>query len=136
MTLVVDSSVTLAWCFDDERSPAALAVLDAVATGHAYVPTLWRYEFSNGLLSAQRRGRIQPGALTALLNEFGGLDIREDSQPRSAHWQAVSALAEQFQLTAYDAAYLELAQRRQLPLATFNVALQRATIASGLNLFS
>ena len=136
MSLVLDSSVSLAWCFADERSPAALAVLDAVVDGHAYVPSLWRYEFSNGLLTAQRRKRLEPEKRTALLDEIGGLDIREDNQPRAGHWQSVSALAEQYQLTVYDASYLELAQRRQLPLATFDDALKRAALSAGLRLLA
>ena len=132
MTVVLDSSATLAWCFADERSPAAMAVLDLVVDGHAYVPAPWRYEYANGLFVAERRGRLRTQTRLALLNEFGGLDIRKDAPPRAGHWATLSELASQHGLTIYDASYLELAMRRVLPLATFDGALARAARSSGL----
>jgi predicted nucleic acid-binding protein len=95
---------------------------------------LWRFEFANGLLSAQRRRRIYAERRQALLTEIGGLDIREDETPREQHWQSVSALADVYGLSVYDAAYLELAQRRRLPLATLDEALRRAAEKAGVAL--
>jgi predicted nucleic acid-binding protein len=126
VSLVLDSSVSLAWCFEDERSPAVLAILDRVIETHALVPALWRYEFCNGLLVAQRRKRLDAERRLRLLVEFAGLDIREDPPAREPHWQDFSALADGHGLTGYDAAYLELARRTGLPLATLDDPLRRA----------
>jgi predicted nucleic acid-binding protein len=134
VSLALDSSVSLAWCFEDERSPDALAFLERIIESHAWVPSLWRYEFANGLLVAQRRGRLDPARRLAMLTEIGGLDIREDDAPRAQHWPAVSVLADRHGLTVYDASYLELAQRRRLPLATLDKALRAAAIGENVAL--
>lgn len=134
MTLVLDSSASLSWCFEDERSPEALAVLERVIEANAYVPSLWRYEFANGLLMAQRRGRLDAERRLALLTEIGGLDIREDEAPRAQYWPTVSGFAERHGLTVYDASYLELAVRRRLPLATFDKALRVAAANENVEL--
>ena len=134
MSLVLDSSVTLAWCFEDERTPAVRAILDAVVEGGAAVPLLWRYEVANGLQMAQRRNRIDAAFRDRVLANLSELGIQTDDDSDALVWPATTKLAELFGLTVYDAAYLELAQRRRLPLATLDSALTGAAQAAGVSL--
>jgi len=128
---VLDSSVALAWLFADEGE-AALAVLDRVGEAGAVVPSLWRYEVANGLLVAERRGRIDAGYRARSLGRLAVLPIACDEESDRRCWDATVALAEARGLTAYDAAYLELAQRRLLPLATLDAALAGAARDAGV----
>ena len=132
MTLVIDNSVALAWCFQDERTPALMAVLDRVEAGGAVAPQLWPLEASNALLVAERRGRISADDRTGLLRFLANLPITIDSETATQAWTGTAALAERHGLTAYDAAYLELALRLDLPLATRDRALVRAAEALGV----
>jgi predicted nucleic acid-binding protein len=126
MSLVLDSSMCLAWCFEDERTPEVLAVREQVIEAGATVPTLWRYEMANALLMAQRRKRIDEERRTVLLRMLEDFSIEEDQAPEGDPWGAAVRLADLHRLTVYDAAYLELAQRRRLPLATLDEALRIA----------
>ena len=132
MSLVLDSSMCLSWCFEDERTPAALAVRERVVEAGAAVPPLWRYEVANALLMAQRRGRIDMERRVALLQALGDLGIEEDRTPEGDPWRAAVRLADVNRLTVYDAAYLELAQRRGLPLATLDRELIAAAGQAGV----
>lgn len=134
MSLVLDSSLCLAWCFEDERTPEVLAVRERVIEAGATVPTLWRYEVANALLMAQRRKRIDEGRRTALLRILEAFSIEEDHAPEGDPWGATVQLADLHKLTVYDAAYLELAQRRRLPLATLDDALRAAASKSAVKL--
>jgi predicted nucleic acid-binding protein len=118
VTFVVDASVTLAWCFEDEHTPELLALLSRVTVEGAVAPQLWPLEALNGLLSAQRRGRIDAAGRRELLAQLHQLPITIDPETAGQAWSAVQALAEANALTAYDAAYLELAARLGVPLAT------------------
>lgn len=122
---MLDSSVALAWFFADEGE-ATLAVLEQVGEAGAVVPPLWRHEVANGFLMAERRGRIGAGYRARSLARLAALAIASDEESDRRCWDATVALAEAHGLTAYDAAYLELAQRRGLPLATLDAALARA----------
>ena len=124
--------MALAWCFEDERTPAALAVLERVAESGAIAPSLWPLEVLNALAMAQRRQRltdVQRLLLTDLLRE---LPVRIDAETSAQAWGATARLAQQHQLTLHDAAYLELAQRLGSPLATLDRALGAAAQAVGL----
>lgn len=132
MSLVLDSSMTLAWCFEDERVPRVLAILDKVREDGAIVPPLWRYEVANGLLMALRRKRLDTNRLAAMLKAIGEFAIVEDEVSASQLWQSTLRLADRNGLTVYDAAYLELAERRALPLATLDADLARAAEAAGV----
>jgi predicted nucleic acid-binding protein len=134
LSLVLDSSMCLAWCFEDERSPKVLGVIDRVIEEGAIVPRLWRYEIGNGLLMAQRRQRLDAARRTDLLATLDAFEIAEDHEPEGDPWQATVRLADLHTLTVYDAAYLELAQRRRLPLATLDAALQRAAATAGVDI--
>lgn len=126
MTLVVDASVTLSWYFEDERSAAGDAVLDRVTEEGAVVPSLWRYEIANGLQMAVRRKRIDAAYRDASLAELRLLPITLDRAGDDLAWTATLALTDRFRLTIYDGAYLELAHRRSLPLATTDRPLRAA----------
>jgi predicted nucleic acid-binding protein len=134
VSVVIDSSMTLAWYFEDEKTESSLAVLRRVADAGAIVPALWRLEVLNGLQVAVRRGRIDSAYRDASLADLQSLVIAIDPATNRQAWSATLRLCERFGLTPYDAAYLELAQRRQLPLATLDAALIRAARADNVQL--
>jgi predicted nucleic acid-binding protein len=132
VSLVVDASLALAWYFQDEATPGTEKVLDRVAEGGAVVPGLWRLELANGLQVAVRRGRISIAYRDASLADLMQMQIETDSETNTQAWSATLRLAETQELTLYDAAYLELAQRRRLPLATLDRELRRAADKVGV----
>ncbi len=129
MSLVIDSSMTLAWYFEDEQTAASIAVLNLVVEAGAVVPALWRLEVLNGLQVAVRRGRINIAYRDASLADLSSLVIAIDPGTNHQAWSATLQLCDRFGLTPNDAAYLELAQRRRLPLATLDGELVRAAQA-------
>ena len=130
--LVLDSSATLAWIYGDETTEAIRRVFDAIADNGALVPTLWRLEVANSLTMAVRKRRIDPDFRRAALADLALLDITTDQQTDSYAWTVTVNLADHFNLTVYDAAYLELARRRMLPLATVDQELRNAATAIGV----
>jgi predicted nucleic acid-binding protein len=134
VTLVIDSSMALTWYFEDERTAASIAVLNQVAEEGAIVPALWRLEVLNGLQVAIRRGRIDIAYRDASLTDLQSLVIAIDSGTNRQAWSATLRLCDRFGLTPYDAAYLELALRRRLPLATLDGELVRAARAENVPL--
>jgi predicted nucleic acid-binding protein len=134
LTFVVDNSVAIAWCFEGEQSVAVMALLDRVVEGGANAPQLWPLEALNVLMTAERRGKIGRTARQTLLRFLQALPITIDDETASRVWTVTAALAEHHALTAYDASYLELAQRLNQPLATTDKALRHAAIASGIPL--
>jgi predicted nucleic acid-binding protein len=134
LSLVLDSSMALAWCFADERSYVATEVLQRVSVDGATVPALWHLEIANGLLVAERRGRVSADFRHQTLADLAVLAIHVDAETPRRAWHATSELAERFGLTPYDAAYLELAERTGLPLATRDAALAQAAATLGVAL--
>lgn len=134
MSVVVDASLTLAWYFDDETTPATDAILDRVSEAGAVVPVLWRLEVANAFQSALRRKRISADYRDASLAALALLPITVDADTDTYAWTTTLRLAERFGLTIYDATYLELAQRRSLPLATLDTALREAAPALDVTL--
>jgi predicted nucleic acid-binding protein len=130
--LILDSSATLAWIYGDEITEPIRRVFDAIADDGALVPALWRLEVANSLTMAIRSRRIDPDFRRAALADLALLDITTDQQTDSYAWTDTLNLADRFQLTVYDAAYLELAQRRVLPLATLDQDLRNAAMAIGV----
>ncbi len=126
MSLVLDASLTLSWYFEDERTDADDAVMDRVAAGGAIVPVIWRYEVANGFLVAMRRRRIYAAYRDASLADLARLPIAIDRSGDALAWTAALRLADRFGLTVYEAAYLELADRRGMPLASKDRALHAA----------
>ena len=131
-SLILDSSVTLAWIYGDETTEAIRRVFDAVADDGALVPALWRLEVANSLTMAVRRRRIDPDFRRAALADLALLDITTDQQTDAFAWTDTLNLADHLHLTVYDAAYLELARRRMLPLATLDQELRTAATATGV----
>ena len=134
MSLVLHSSATLAWVCGDETTESIRELFDAIADSGAVVPALWRLEVANSLTVAVRRGRIDAEFRQAALTDLALLDITTDPHTDACAWAATLRLADHFRLTLYEAAYLELAQRRTLPLATLDKDLCAATTALGLRL--
>jgi predicted nucleic acid-binding protein len=131
-SLILDSSATLAWIYGDETTDAIRRVFDAIADNGALVPSLWRLEVANSLTMAVRKRRIDPDFRRAALADLAILDISTDPQTDSHAWTDTLNLADQLHLTVYDAAYLELAQRRILPLVTLDGELRTAATAMGV----
>jgi len=134
VSLVLDGSTTLAWVYQDEISEAARRVLALVTESGAWVPSIWRLEVGNGLQTGVRRGRIDVTYRDAALTDLALLDIAIDPDTDRYAWTSTLRLADRFQLTLYDAAYLELAQRRSLPLASLDTALCGAARGLGVDL--
>jgi predicted nucleic acid-binding protein len=130
VALVVDASVSAAWFLPDEATPFTEAVLSATATAEVWVPALWWLEIGNLLLNAQRRQRISAAKRIELLAAAQALRLRVDREPLAL--ATIDALADHHRLSAYDVAYLELALRRQLPLATQDAALLAAMAQAGV----
>lgn len=132
MTLVLDSSATLSWLYGDERTSAIESVFDRVAHNGAVVPHLWHLEIANSLTVAVRRKRITASDRADAMTDIAMLDITVDDETELHAWKATTQLADLHGLSVYDAAYLELAQRRRMPLATLDKALIRAASLSGV----
>ena len=135
-TFVADASVTLPWCFEDEATAWTDGLLDRLRSGgQIVVPAHWPTEISNGILMALRRKRIQPGRSELFWDELAILPIEIEPPLSPINAKAVLALCEKHGLTVYDAAYLELAKRKGLPLATLDSALLKAAPLEGVSLF-
>ena len=122
----------MAWCFEDEASPACDAILDRVRDEGTIVPALWYWEVANVLVGAQKRGRISERDCTTYLELLSTLPIKTDDAGAAKAWNQTRLLAQLHALSVYDAAYLELALRRSLPLATLDKALLAALAAAGV----
>lgn len=123
MSLVIDCSVAVAWCIEDEASPETDALLERVRDEGGIVPSLWHLELGNVLLQAERRGRMKTGDVTSRLELLRTLPIATDDETPARAWRDVLALARAQKLTTYDAAYLELSLRKGVVLATRDKAL-------------
>jgi len=130
--LVIDASVALAWCFEDEATPESDRVFERVRDFGAAVPGLWHLELANVLLQAEKRGRIARGDVAARLELIATLPIAIDAETPSRAWRETLALARAEGLTTYDAAYLELAVRRSAPLASKDGELLNAARRMGV----
>lgn len=129
MSLVLDSSITLAWVYSDETTAPVRQVFNLVSQGGGWVPGLWRLEIANVLEMGVRRKRHDAAFRDATLADLAQLPIQVDGETDRQAWAATLRLAERHHLTLYDAAYLELALRRNLPLATLDEDLRRAARA-------
>jgi predicted nucleic acid-binding protein len=131
---VLDCSVAVAWCIDDEASLATDALLERVRDEGAIVPQLWPLELGNVLLGAVRRGRLTTLDVTRRLELLAELPIEIDGETASRALREVLGLGRSEELTTYDASYLELAMRRGVPLATKDDALRNAARRNGVDL--
>ena len=132
MAFVVDASITLAWCFEDEATEFAESVLSRLEEEDAVAPSIWPLEVANGLRSAERRGRIDERELPAVIRLLAGLPIEVVPTSLDRALGDVLSMARAAGLSSYDAAYLDLALLRGLPLATVDDYLARAAEATGV----
>ncbi|MBI3817137.1 MAG: type II toxin-antitoxin system VapC family toxin [Planctomycetes bacterium] len=136
MSFVLDASVVLAWCLDEKQSGAARPIREALLTRDALVPAIWPFEVLSALLVAERQKRISHKEIDQFLEALGQLPIQiikfdnNDSVVVN-----VKVLARKYHISGYDAAYLELAKRLALPLASSDNALTRAAAAEGISCF-
>jgi predicted nucleic acid-binding protein len=129
---VLDASIALAWCFVDEATPASDVLLDRLADEEAVAPALWRLEVANALAMAERRGRLSVAGLSRSVNLLRQLAIVIDHEASDRAFREILDTARSERLTAYDAAYLELALRLGLPLASKDSKLRKASSRLGL----
>jgi len=134
MSLVLDSSITLAWIYGDETTEPVRRVFEALSEGGAWVPGIWHLEVANVLEMGVRRKRHNAKFRDATLSDLAQLPIQVDAETDRQAWNVTLRLAESHGLTLYDAAYLELALRRNLPLATLDEDLRAAARTEKLTL--
>ena len=133
---VLDCSVAMAWCFEDETTPLGDAALDALSAGEALVPAIWPLEVANVVLVGERRGRLAEADTTRFVALLGALPITVDVETPQRALKEVLTLARERGLSSYDAAYLELAMREGLALATLDAGLKRAAKRLGVSLIT
>jgi predicted nucleic acid-binding protein len=131
---VIDASVALAWCFDDEATEATRALLDRFEDERAEVPSLWHLELANALAMGERNKRITPARASEFIALIEDLPIVIDERTPNIALSSVLELSRRERLSAYDASYLELAMRRGVPLATKDNDLARAANHMGVTL--
>lgn len=129
---VLDASATLVWFFEDEASEAGWELLTSAQQNGVWVPSLWALEVGNILLAAERRQRTTAARIAAFVDELADMPINMDQETTARAMRDVLMLARAERLTTYDAAYLELAMRRGLPLATKDAALMAAARRLGV----
>lgn len=133
--LVVDASAILGLCFDDEDSAYSQKVLDVLEAGaSAVVPGIWPLEIANGLLAAERKHRLDHAALLRFRALLEGIAVVVDQRSLSETMSVTLPLARSHRLTAYDAAYLELALREQCPIASLDRQLREACAVAGVTM--
>ena len=132
---VLDVSVTMAWYFKDEINDYANAVRDSLAHCQAVVPTLWPLEVANTVVMGERRKRSTPAQAGTWLGFLVALPIGVDGETTTRAWSETLGIARTYMLSAYDAAYLELAMRRGQPIATLDDRLKAAALAAGVALY-
>src|SRR5688500_2699776 len=131
---IPDASAALPWCFEDEATPWTESLLNRLAGGEQIlVPAHWPLEVTNGLLMAMRRGRVTGEKVRRFIDDLQALSLHIEPPLSPMFWPGVLEMAEQHRLTAYDAAYLDLAQRTGLPLATLDEDLQTDRKSTRLN---
>ena len=133
MSFVLDCSVAMSWVFPDEATEATDQLRESLVDGRAFVPALWPIEVANVLLVATRRQRIDRTEWPRIARNLEALPLVIDPVSTSRIWGEVLDVAHTHQLSAYDAMYLELAIRMQLPLATLDRALAAAGRAAGVD---
>jgi predicted nucleic acid-binding protein len=129
---VLDASVAVSWCFDDEHHAVADAAFELLKSGEsAGVPALFWFELRNAVLMGHRRKRISEQLMMETLETIGEASLIIQALP---HERSIFPLALRHGLSFYDATYLELALRERLPLATLDKSLGRAAVAAGVPL--
>lgn len=134
--LVLDASIAMTWCYPDEHSGFAYRVLDQLENRQAIVPSLWAVEIANAVIVGERRRRLTASDIAHFFELLQSLSIETDIQTASRAFSDTLQLARSHGLSAYDAAYLELAMRERLMLATLDGRLKKAAEATGVKVFA
>lgn len=134
---VIDSSLALAWALPDERSNRADAFWDNIAEdGELHIPVLWWYEVVNAVVVARRRQRLNEATATEVIGLLGRLPLEPHLPAAGSQVLSLQAIAHQHELSAYDAAYLELALRLEAGLATLDERLAEAGRSAGISVWA
>jgi predicted nucleic acid-binding protein len=133
--VVVDASVALAWCFPDEGGAYADSVLEGLEERVVVTPALWAVEIANGLLVGESRRRLRQAQIRRFVTLLEGLSVVQHGQGVGSMLNSLLPLAREHKLSAYDAAYLDLAIREGLPLATLDKGLKRAAVKAGVSIY-
>lgn len=131
---VVDCSIAMAWLFRDEATPRTADLLNRLTNETALVPAWWFIEITNVLAMAERKGRITPAQSDAFIADLGKLGIERDDAAPDRAFTHLLGLCRMHRLTSYDAMYLDLAVRRNLPLATLDDDLRKSSKKLGVSL--
>ncbi|GAA6618803.1 type II toxin-antitoxin system VapC family toxin [Scytonema sp. NUACC26] len=132
MNFVLDCSIAMAWCFEDEATEFTDSLLEELVEGSIKVPSIWFLEVANVLAIGERRGRSNRAQISQFLGLLGNLPIAVDTKTEEKAFTDILTLARTHKLTSYDAAYLELALREGLPLATLDEGLKRVASKLGV----
>ena len=138
MSIVLDNSVTMRWCFGDGSSgdlDYAAKLARALRTETAEVPAIWGLEVANVLARAESTGKLPASMMSTFLSTLRKMRIHPDPETATHALTDTLSLARKYKLSAYDAAYLELAMRKQLPLATLDVDLRKAAKRADVTIF-
>jgi len=133
--IVIDATMVLPWLFDDLASRASDVLFDRIAVSGALVPACWHLDLADQLLIAERHRRITPAGTAKRLKLLAALPIEVDGEMVSRAWRELTAMARADDLLTREAAYLELARRYQLPLASLNRNLLCAAIRRGIKIY-
>ena len=124
---VLDCSVTMTWCFNDEATEKTLSLLESLADNRtAYTPGIWTLEVANVLLVAERKKRIRVSDSNRFLSLLKSLPVETESSISLSNIDHITSIGRNYQLSSYDSAYLELAWRKEIPLATLDSKLESA----------
>ena len=129
---VVDNSVVMAWCFEDEASVYADAILERLDGGEAVVPAIWPLEVGNVLLVVERKRRLGKADAVRFIELLSALPISVEQESPGRMLTDIVALARDLRLSTYDASYLDLAMRSGLPIATQDKLLTKAARKCGV----
>lgn len=134
-SFVIDNSVVMAWYFEDEASDYTVVVLESLGTYECLVPSIWPLEVANTLVVGERRGRTTEARAARFIALLNSLPIHIDPETSKHALFDTMQLAREHNLSSYDSAYLELAMREGVPLATQDKALKKAAVKCGVKIF-
>ena len=138
MAFVLDNSVSMRWLLASNKKADqkyAEKVLKSMVDSEALVPNLWHLEATNVLLSAKKRDEIDSGEIEIFISQLENLPIHTDVNTAKQAFNRILALADAYKLSSYDAAYLELAIREGLPIATLDKDLKKAVKKTGIEIY-
>lgn len=131
--LVLDCSIVMAWCFEDEANEYTDSILETLSSSEALVPAIWQLEIANVLLVGERRKRLKEADTARFLELLRELPIATDAETWEHALRETLAIGREQGLSSYDASYLELAMRNGIPIATQDIALRKAAKNCGVS---